>query len=163
MNYLFKILFVLLGLCTFQAQAVTAERVLKLAKVDLTAAQAHNYAKIINEASRRHRVPPDLIASIIGVESGFDRSAVGGKSQPPNLRVYGLMQLKLKYHQKALRGRSIFDPAANVDVGAAYYAEQIKVCKGDIPCALRKYNQPARSNSTPAIRYAARILRRQRA
>ena len=71
------------------------------------------FADIVDDASRRHGVDPDLVHAVIAVESGYRASA-----QSP-AGAQGLMQL-MPGTQRDLGVADAFDPRQNVDAGVAY-------------------------------------------
>lgn len=86
----------------------------------------YQYAHLIREASRRYNISEDLIYSIIKTESSFNPYAVS------HAGAYGLMQVIPKTAGadvfKLVKNRNdiptkdyLFDPANNIDTGAAYF------------------------------------------
>src|SRR5271166_5345309 len=84
---------------------------------DMTAppagAQPQPMNEVINEASSRHHLDPDLINSVIHAESGFNPRAVSPKG------AQGLMQLMPQTSSK-LGVVNAFDPSDNLEGGTRY-------------------------------------------
>ncbi len=91
------------------------------------------FANFISESARAHGVAPELVASVIAVESNFNPNAVSWR----NAR--GLMQLM---PQTAARFgvTKIFDPQQNIDAGTKYLKELLLRYKGDLALTLAAYN-----------------------
>ncbi|GGE82688.1 membrane-bound lytic murein transglycosylase C [Shewanella carassii] len=86
----------------------------------------YQYAHLIREASRRYQINEDLLYAIIKTESSFNPYAVS------HAGAYGLMQVipktagadvfKLIKNRNDIPTRDyLFDPANNIDTGAAYF------------------------------------------
>ncbi|MBY6186471.1 membrane-bound lytic murein transglycosylase MltC [Marinobacter hydrocarbonoclasticus] len=86
----------------------------------------YQYAPLIRAAARRYNLPEDLLYAIIKTESSFNPYAVS------HAGAYGLMQVIPKTAGadvfKLVKGKSgmptqayLFDPASNIDTGAAYF------------------------------------------
>lgn len=88
---------------------------------------------MINAASGRYRLDPDLVNSVIKAESGFNVRAVSRKG------AQGLMQLMPDTASKLGVGNA-FDPEANVDGGARYLRELLERYNFDLVKALAAYN-----------------------
>jgi soluble lytic murein transglycosylase-like protein len=89
--------------------------------------------QVVNEASGRYRLDPDLVNSVIRAESGFKVHAVSPKG------AQGLMQLMPGTASK-LGVPNAFDPAANVDGGTRYLRELLEKYNFDLVKALAAYN-----------------------
>jgi Transglycosylase SLT domain len=88
---------------------------------------------VVNEASGRYRLDPDLVNSIIKAESGFNVRAVSPKG------AQGLMQL-MPGTASQLGVPNTFDPQANVEGGTKYLRELLERYNFDIVKALAAYN-----------------------
>jgi soluble lytic murein transglycosylase-like protein len=88
---------------------------------------------VVNEASGRYRLDPDLVSSVIKAESGFNVRAVSPKG------AQGLMQLMPDTASK-LGVPDAFDPQANVEGGTRYLRELLERCNFDLVKALAAYN-----------------------
>jgi soluble lytic murein transglycosylase-like protein len=90
-------------------------------------------SRVINEASGRYQLDPDLVNSVIRAESGFKVHAISPKG------AQGLMQLMPQTANK-LGVPNAFDPAANVDGGTRYLRELLEKYNYDLIKALAAYN-----------------------
>jgi hypothetical protein len=91
------------------------------------------FADFISESARAHGVAPELVASVIAVESNFNPNAVSWRY------ARGLMQLM---PQTAARFgvTKIFDPQQNIDAGTRYLKELLVRYNGDLSLTLAAYN-----------------------
>jgi len=89
--------------------------------------------QVVNDASGRYRLDPDLVASVIKAESGFNAHAISPKG------ALGLMQL-MPGTASQLGVANAFDPRANVDGGAKYLRELLEKYNFDLIKALAAYN-----------------------
>jgi soluble lytic murein transglycosylase-like protein len=89
--------------------------------------------EVVNSASGRYRLDPDLVNSVIKAESGFNMRAVSPKG------AQGLMQLMPGTASK-LGVPNAFDPTANVEGGAKYLRELLERYNFDLVKALAAYN-----------------------
>jgi hypothetical protein len=92
-----------------------------------------NISDVVNEASGRYRLDPDLVNSVIKAESGFKVRAVSPKG------AQGLMQL-MPGTASQLGVPNAFDPEANVDGGTKYLRELLERYNFDMVKALAAYN-----------------------
>jgi hypothetical protein len=91
------------------------------------------FANFIAASAQTHGVAPELVASVIAVESNFNPSAISLKS------ARGLMQLMPK--TAAHFGvTDIFDPRQNIDAGTRYLKELLQRYNGDLTLTLAAYN-----------------------
>jgi hypothetical protein len=90
-------------------------------------------SQVINEASGRYRLDPDLVNSVIKAESDFQVRAVSPKG------AQGLMQL-MPGTAAQLGVPNAFDPQANVDGGTRYLRELLERYNFDLVKALAAYN-----------------------
>ena len=91
------------------------------------------FANFIAESARVHGVAPELVASVIAVESNFNPNAVSWRS------ARGLMQL-MPDTAKRLGVTRIFDPQQNIEGGTRYLKELLVRYKGDLNLTLAAYN-----------------------
>ena len=91
------------------------------------------YAKFIADSARAHGVAPELVASVIAVESNFNPNAVSWRS------ARGLMQLMPETAARFGVTR-IFDPQQNIDAGTRYLKELLLRYNGDLALTLAAYN-----------------------
>jgi soluble lytic murein transglycosylase-like protein len=89
--------------------------------------------EVVNEASGRYRLDPDLVNSVIKAESGFNARAVSPKG------AQGLMQL-MPGTASELGVSNVFDPQANVEGGTRYLRELLERYNFDLRKALAAYN-----------------------
>jgi len=88
---------------------------------------------VVNSASGRYRLDPDLVNSVIKAESGFNVRAVSPKG------AQGLMQL-MPGTASQLGVPNAFDPQANVEGGTKYLRELLERYNFDLVKALAAYN-----------------------
>lgn len=88
---------------------------------------------LVNAASGKYRLDPDLVKSVIKAESGFNVRAVSRKG------AQGLMQLMPDTASK-LGVPNAFDPQANVEGGTRYLRELLERYNFDLIKALAAYN-----------------------
>jgi soluble lytic murein transglycosylase-like protein len=93
----------------------------------------HSLEALIQQASDRQGIDPDLIRSVIAAESGFQLEAVSPKGAK------GLMQL-MPETASELGVENVLDPEANVAGGTRYLRELLVLYKGDLIKALAAYN-----------------------
>src|ERR1700687_2524604 len=92
-----------------------------------------NLDEVVNSASGRYRLDPDLVNSVIKAESGFNAHAVSPKG------AQGLMQL-MPRTASTLGVPNAFDPRANVEGGTKYLRELLERYNFDLVKALAAYN-----------------------
>lgn len=90
-------------------------------------------SQVVNDASGRYRLDPDLVNSVIKAESGFKVHAVSPKG------AQGLMQL-MPGTASQLGVPNAFDPQANVEGGTKYLRELLERYNFDLVKALAAYN-----------------------
>lgn len=97
------------------------------------------YASEIQAVAKKYQIAPELIASIVRLESNFDRyclSPVGAA---------GLMQLMPETaHDMAkdlgMRRYDVWDPKTNLEFGTRYLTILLRQFHGQLPAALSFYN-----------------------
>jgi len=95
------------------------------------------FHSIIQEASNRYQVDPDLIRAIIMAESSYNPRAVSRKG------ARGLMQL-MPATAKALGVKDSFNPEHNIHGGVKYFKQLLDRFGGDVKIALAAYNAGSR-------------------
>lgn len=90
-------------------------------------------ATVVNEASGRYRLDPDLVNSVIKAESDFNPRAVSPKG------AQGLMQL-MPGTASQLGVMNAFDAQSNVEGGTRYLRELLEHYNFDLVKALAAYN-----------------------
>jgi len=101
-----------------------------------TATQAFDLDQVVREASRRNRLDPDFVRSVISAESNFKIHAVSRKG------ALGLMQL-MPATAAQLGVADPFDPRANVEAGTAHLSALLDLYNNDPIKALAAYNAGA--------------------
>ncbi len=90
-------------------------------------------AEAVERAAAQHSLPPELIHSVIKVESNYNPAAVSPKG------ALGLMQL-IPSTARRFGVLDAFDPADNIQGGARYLRYLLDLYRGDYPLALAAYN-----------------------
>src|ERR1700719_558095 len=116
--------------------------------------------EVVNAASGRYHLDPDLINSVIHAESGFNPRAVSPKG------AQGLMQL-MPQTASRLGVANSFDPSDNLEGGTRYLRELLERYNFDLIKALAAYNAgPQRVEQYRGVppyyetqAYVARIIR----
>ena len=91
------------------------------------------YAELIRVASAKYALDPLLLANVMAAESNFNPRAVSRKN------AQGLMQLMPETSSRLLV-KNPFDPAQNIDAGAAYLKQMLNRFEGNVELALAAYN-----------------------
>ncbi len=91
------------------------------------------YANFIADSAQAQGVAPELVASVIAVESNFNPNAVSWRS------ARGLMQL-LPETSARFGVTNVFDPKQNIDAGTKYLKELLVRYNGDLALTLAAYN-----------------------
>ena len=115
------------------------------------------YEPIIESASQRFTIDPDLIRAVIKAESNFNHRAVSPKG------ALGLMQLMPATAQE-MAVTNPFDPEENIHAGVRYLGELLQLLNRDLPMALAAYNAgPGRvfgRNEIPPIEETRNYVKR---
>ena len=125
-----------------------------LVKIPVTSPKARRRASpqelepLIQEASRRHHLPPSLVKAVIRVESNFNSAATSPKG------AQGLMQL-MPGTAEDLKVADPYDPRENVWGGARYLRMLLEKFNFQLPLALAAYNagpqRVSQHHQVPAI------------
>ncbi len=91
------------------------------------------YAELIRVAAAKYALDPLLLANVMAAESNFNPRAVSRKN------AQGLMQLMPQTSSRLLV-KNPFDPAQNIDAGAAYLKQMLNRFDGNVELALAAYN-----------------------
>ncbi|MBQ9904445.1 MAG: transglycosylase SLT domain-containing protein [Synergistaceae bacterium] len=108
----------------------------------LSGASAKKYAEIIIEAAEKYKLNPYVIAAIIVHESTVNNKAVSKGGD------YGLMQVRWKVHEKAVKQRfpsvknskGMFDARVNIFFGTEIFYDCVKKSGGDVGKGLLRYS-----------------------
>ena len=107
----------------------------------LSAKTAQNYADIILQAGEKFKIDPYVIAAIIVHESTVNNKAVSKGGD------YGLMQVRYKVHEKAIKQRfpkvkrasDMFDAKTNILFGCEIFSDCYNKTK-NVYDALKRYS-----------------------
>jgi Transglycosylase SLT domain len=91
------------------------------------------YAELIRVSAAKYALDPLLLANVMAAESNFNPRAVSRKN------AQGLMQLMPETSSR-LMVKNPFDPAQNIDAGAAYLKQMLNRFEGNVSFALAAYN-----------------------
>ena len=91
------------------------------------------FANFIADSARIHGVAPELVASVIAVESNFNPKAISWRS------ARGLMQLMPETAAR-FGVTNVFDPRQNIEAGTIYLKQLLQRYNGDLALTLAAYN-----------------------
>lgn len=94
------------------------------------------WAVEIAEASQKHGVDRDLIASVVFVESSGNATSISGVGA---VGLMGVMSSDVGFGNRP-NEKQLFDPATNLSWGSAILAEILRQTGGDLHTALAAYN-----------------------
>jgi soluble lytic murein transglycosylase-like protein len=92
-----------------------------------------SFQETVDRIAGRHGLPPELLHSVIQVESNYNPYAVSSKG------ALGIMQL-IPATARRFGVSDVFDPAENMEGGARYLQYLLALFNGDYPLALAAYN-----------------------
>jgi transglycosylase-like protein with SLT domain len=113
--------------------SVTTTKNSAAAAIPFPSASKPEITAVVQDASGRYQLDPDLVNSVIKAESGFNVRAVSPKG------ARGLMQL-MPGTASQLGVPNAFDARANVDGGTKYLRELLERYNFDLVKALAAYN-----------------------
>jgi soluble lytic murein transglycosylase-like protein len=114
------------------SSAASASASTAAASLSAVAASAP-YRPIVERIAAEQSLPPELLHSVIQVESNYNPGAVSPKG------AQGLMQL-MPDTARRFGVPDSFDPVDNIQGGAKYLKHLLELYKGDYPRALAAYN-----------------------
>lgn len=108
----------------------------------LSPAIAKKYAEIVIDVSAKYKQDPYVIAAIIVHESTVNNKAVSKGGD------YGLMQVRWKIHEKAIKQRfpdvknasDMFDARTNIMFGTEIFMDCMRKADNDVPKGLMRYS-----------------------
>jgi hypothetical protein len=116
------------------AETMVPPRVVGLAPVEPEPlAPPTGIDEAVSRIAAEHSLPPQLIHSVIKVESNYNAHAVSNKG------ALGLMQL-IPATARRFGVNDAFNPIQNIQGGARYLRYLLDLYKGDYPLALAAYN-----------------------
>jgi hypothetical protein len=130
---------------------------------EVTGAEGADLRELAIATARKHRLEPELVLAVVGVESAFRPEAVSPKG------AQGLMQL-MPTTAASLGVEDALDPEQNLDGGVRHLGALLTLYDGDLARALAAYNAGegavARHGGIPPFRetreYVKKVLERYR-
>lgn len=110
--------------------------------VFLTTNYPIGYKSVILEYSKEYNLDPYLVASIINVESKFDKDAISQKDArglmqiSPSTGKWASEVLELKNYKEDI----LFDPETNIRIGTWFLSTLFKEFDGNLDLVLAAYN-----------------------
>ena len=115
-----------------QAEPFVSKNEHALQETEAIEPQAH-IGNIIDRASKKYHVDPELIKAVVRVESNFDANSTSPKG------AMGLMQLMPETAEE-LGVKNCYDPVENIMAGTCYLKNLLDRYDGDVSLALAAYN-----------------------
>jgi|SRR5579862_963293 len=146
----------------FEADEIVLEKAPEPPVVAAPATAAPSPRALVEEAARKHGLPPEFLHSVVAAESGYQTNALSPKG------AIGLMQVMPATAK--LYGADASIPAQNVDAGAQYLRDLLLKYQGNdhqVSRALAAYNAGPgaveRYDGVPPYQetqdYVARVIR----
>lgn len=138
-------LFILASACVTEAAVSKTDNIAALfTRVNplLDAKKAKDYAAIIIEAGEKFKQDPYVIAALVVHESTVNNKAVSKGGD------YGLMQVRWKIHEKAIKQRfpkvkkasDMFDARTNIFYGTEIFSDCMKKSDGTVRGGILRYS-----------------------
>ncbi len=149
MNYIIRILTLLVLWMALGAQAFTPEWITQESRGRVKYRQASEIVSLVHRFAFEYEVDPALVFRIIRVESNFNPRALS------HANARGLMQVVPKWHREKILGRNLFLPEVGIEVGVRVIAEYLQKYQVERK-ALRAYYGNHRSDVYPNKIYSVR-------
>ena len=115
---------------------------------------ATEFAPWILEASERQGIEPELLASLVLIESSFRKDAVS------HVGAIGPAQVRPEMWSSFCGSSDLLDPAENIYCGAQVLSHMLDRCGYDTGCALTAYNiGPYGEEKQAGRRYVSKVGR----
>jgi len=132
----------------FDAEVWLVDMSGRLARWHLPPAERLRILRAVHREASRNRLEPELVLSLIAVESSFDRFAISV------VGAQGLMQIMPFWLKEIGRpDANLFDIDTNLRMGCTIFRHYIDVEKGDLFRALARYNGSLGKAAFPARVY----------
>ncbi|MBW2245650.1 MAG: lytic transglycosylase domain-containing protein [Deltaproteobacteria bacterium] len=115
-----------------QAEPFVSKNEHALQETEAIEPQTH-IGNIIDRASKKYHVDPELIKAVVRVESNFDANCTSPKG------AMGLMQLMPETAEE-LGVKNCYDPVENIMAGTSYLKNLLDRYDGNVSLALAAYN-----------------------
>lgn len=100
----------------------------------ITYEEALHIVQIVYRQAHKHSIKPTLVIGLIAAESSFNRKARSAHG------AMGLTQVVPKWHHDKIKGRNLFDPNINIEVGLKVLSACLKKYNRNTNRALACYN-----------------------
>ncbi|MBQ7197485.1 MAG: transglycosylase SLT domain-containing protein [Synergistaceae bacterium] len=143
--FLITIALLLIVICAAEAKNTKASNIANLftrVNPSLSAKKAQEYANFVIQASDKHKQDPYAIAALIVHESTVNNKAVSKGGD------YGLMQVRWKVHEKAIKkefpsvkkASDLFDARINILFGTEILKDCMNKAGGDLRGGILRYS-----------------------